>query len=282
VPSCHDGVQNGNEDGVDCGGDCPPCPACGDGFLNGPEGPLADCVDYLIPFYMDITDPGQPCPLCPSCHDGEQTEELFELDVDCGGPECEPCEQYLIAASIGQNPGTGQPFADQFTIIANTNNPNIPVVPNALEIGPTIGTGGFFGDPYRVLTGIQQNALSNGLYQRKIEIFLPIPDDLEEGQFYDINQFNALLVDNQDPPVVRYSEGFLDGQFAGTRTFVSVIPAAGEPNSRLNITYKFENLEGGLLRGNIQFTRFTEDEFLNPGQRFINGIEFAIQYNPFE
>ena len=23
--TCVDGVQNGNEDGVDCGGDCPPC-----------------------------------------------------------------------------------------------------------------------------------------------------------------------------------------------------------------------------------------------------------------
>ena len=25
VPTCSDGIQNGNETGVDCGGDCPPC-----------------------------------------------------------------------------------------------------------------------------------------------------------------------------------------------------------------------------------------------------------------
>lgn len=279
IPSCHDGVQNGNEDGVDCGGDCPPCPTCSDLFKNGPELDV-DCLDYPIPFYTQVD--GSPCPLCPSCHDNILTEELFELDIDCGGPECEPCEQYLIASSIGQNPGAGQPFADQFTIIENSNNPEgIPVVPDALTIGPTTG-GGFLGDAFRVLTGIQQNALANGLYQRKIEIYLPEPDALEVGESYDIDVFNTLLVDNQEPPVIRYSEGFLDGDFANTRVFGSVLPAVGNPVSRLTITYKEENLEGGLIRGNIQFVQMTEDEFLNPGQRFIGGIEFAIQYNPFE
>jgi len=31
VPTCDDGFQNGNETGLDCGGDsCPPCPPCSD------------------------------------------------------------------------------------------------------------------------------------------------------------------------------------------------------------------------------------------------------------
>ena len=52
APTCTDGVQNGNETGVDCGGpDCPPCaPSCTDGIQNGNE-----------------------------------------TGVDCGGPDCAPC-----------------------------------------------------------------------------------------------------------------------------------------------------------------------------------------------
>jgi hypothetical protein len=50
-PSCTDGIQNGDETGVDCGGpDCPACPSCDDGILNGDE-----------------------------------------IGIDCGGPDCAPC-----------------------------------------------------------------------------------------------------------------------------------------------------------------------------------------------
>ena len=37
-PSCTDGIQNGDETGVDCGGSCPnTCPTCTDGVQNGDE-----------------------------------------------------------------------------------------------------------------------------------------------------------------------------------------------------------------------------------------------------
>jgi len=36
-PTCSDGIQNGNETGVDCGGSCPACPTCTDGIQNGDE-----------------------------------------------------------------------------------------------------------------------------------------------------------------------------------------------------------------------------------------------------
>ena len=35
--SCTDGIQNGDEEGIDCGGDCDPCPTCEDGIQNGDE-----------------------------------------------------------------------------------------------------------------------------------------------------------------------------------------------------------------------------------------------------
>ncbi|MEM7086677.1 MAG: M43 family zinc metalloprotease, partial [Bacteroidota bacterium] len=54
APTCTDGVQNGDETGVDCGGStCAPCPE-------------------------------------PTCSDGIQNQG--ETGVDCGGPNCAPCQ----------------------------------------------------------------------------------------------------------------------------------------------------------------------------------------------
>ena len=62
-PTCTDGVQNGEETGVDCGGpDCPPCPTCTDGVQNGEE-----------------------------------------TGVDCGGPDCPPCSGGCTYTTIDFN-----------------------------------------------------------------------------------------------------------------------------------------------------------------------------------
>ncbi len=53
-PTCYDGIQNGEESGIDCGG--------------------PDCI---------------PCPPGPTCSDGIQNGE--ETGIDCGGPLCVPC-----------------------------------------------------------------------------------------------------------------------------------------------------------------------------------------------
>ncbi len=68
TPSCNDGVQNGNETGVDCGGSCTACPTCNDGIQNGSETGV-DC--------------GGSCSACPTCNDGIQNGN--ETGVDCGG-----------------------------------------------------------------------------------------------------------------------------------------------------------------------------------------------------
>ncbi len=72
--TCTDGVQNGNETGVDCGGDCTACPTCDDGIQNGSE--------------TDVDCGGDDCPACPTCDDGIQNGN--ETGVDCGG-DCDPC-----------------------------------------------------------------------------------------------------------------------------------------------------------------------------------------------
>jgi hypothetical protein len=76
IPPCYNGVQDGDETSVDCGGsDCPPCQAtCDDGIQNQGEQGI-DC--------------GGPCPLCATCFDGVQNGQ--ETGIDCGGPECPPC-----------------------------------------------------------------------------------------------------------------------------------------------------------------------------------------------
>ncbi len=75
--SCDDGIQNGSETGVDCGGpDCPACPTCDDGIQNGSETGV-DCG-------------GPDCPACETCDDGIQNGS--ETGVDCGGPDCPACE----------------------------------------------------------------------------------------------------------------------------------------------------------------------------------------------
>ena len=66
-PTCDDGMQNGDEEGVDCGGSsCPPCmgggPTCDDGMQNGDEEGV-DCG-------------GSSCPPC------EAACQEFTLDID--------------------------------------------------------------------------------------------------------------------------------------------------------------------------------------------------------
>jgi len=89
-PTCTDGVQNGNETGVDCGGpDCPACPTCTDGVQNGNETGV-DCG-------------GPDCPACPTCNDGVQNGN--ETDVDCGGPDCPACPTCIDGVQNGNETG---------------------------------------------------------------------------------------------------------------------------------------------------------------------------------
>ena len=77
-PTCTDGIQNGTETGIDCGGGT--CPKCGVGMSCRTD---ADCP------------PGQACagftcrPIPPTCTDGIQNGN--ETGVDCGGGTCPKC-----------------------------------------------------------------------------------------------------------------------------------------------------------------------------------------------
>jgi hypothetical protein len=123
--SCKDGVKNGNETDVDCGGPecgaclgqpCDPANGCGDGtFCAMPEGMCCSapcdqkceaCVEAktgqpdgtCAPITL-LTDPDSECtalggcgasPGKCRCEDG--LENGAETDVDCGGAGCPACE----------------------------------------------------------------------------------------------------------------------------------------------------------------------------------------------
>lgn len=71
-PQCTDGISNGNETDIDCGGS--DCPACGTDFLCKSA---TDCISKVCI--------GLKCK-APTCTDGVANGD--ETDADCGGPTC--------------------------------------------------------------------------------------------------------------------------------------------------------------------------------------------------
>ncbi len=124
-PSCEDGVPNGAETDLDCGGRCDPCPAglacavpadcdsgvcdgvtcqapaCDDGVRNGGESD-ADCGGLTAcarcpeagacadgdDCASGVCGPERTCS-APTCEDTVPNGD--ETDADCGGPLCSPC-----------------------------------------------------------------------------------------------------------------------------------------------------------------------------------------------
>lgn len=113
LATCYDGILNGNEQYIDCGGpDCIPCGTCDDGVQNEVWAPSLDafvmeegvdcgfpcsspcapsCTDGIQNGSEEGIDCGGPCEPCPpaACNDGVWNG--LEIDVDCGGPDCMPC-----------------------------------------------------------------------------------------------------------------------------------------------------------------------------------------------
>jgi len=77
-PTCTDGIQNGDETNIDCGGAT--CPVCGSGkhCRNDADCPLGESCDGIL---------CRPNP--PTCADGIQNGD--ETNIDCGGATCPMC-----------------------------------------------------------------------------------------------------------------------------------------------------------------------------------------------
>jgi len=105
-PSCNDTAQNQNESDIDCGGECKPC--VGDKKCLKPQDcdslkcqlglcTFPSCVDEVRNQAEEGVDCGGPCPiLCGNCSDGVQNRG--EEGVDCGGrcPPCPKCDNGIL------------------------------------------------------------------------------------------------------------------------------------------------------------------------------------------
>ena len=96
-PTCDDGIQNGDETDIDCGGSCAACATCDDGIQNGDETDIdcggscaacATCDDGIQNGDETDIDCGGSCAACATCNDGIQNGD--ETDIDCGG-SCAAC-----------------------------------------------------------------------------------------------------------------------------------------------------------------------------------------------
>jgi len=127
IPTCFDGVQNGDEEGVDCGGKCSPCGTCYDGIMNNDEEDIDcggtyceachNCFDGIMNWDEEGVDCGGAfCAPCPTCFDGVQNQD--ETGIDCGGscPRCSILETPGLI--IGDSPLTM--FILLFTALALT------------------------------------------------------------------------------------------------------------------------------------------------------------------
>ncbi len=132
APSCSDGVKNGNETDVDCGGSCPACPMgdtcgvdtdCQSAVCSAGTCAAPSCIDGVQNEGETGVDCGGPCPSCsagmgchgpadctsgvctggtcaaPTCSDGVQNQG--ETAIDCGGPNCAPCGVGLTCVKGG-------------------------------------------------------------------------------------------------------------------------------------------------------------------------------------
>lgn len=158
--SCTDGIMNGDETGVDCGGpDCPACPSCDDNIMNGDETgvdcggscPTAcpTCNDGVMNGEETGVDCGGSCAACPTCNDGVMNGN--ETGVDCGGPDCNPCNsgcsgtEVTVSITLDQYP--------QETTWTLTN-----------ASGATVAAGGPYNGQPSGSTVSETNCLGDGCY----------------------------------------------------------------------------------------------------------------------
>ncbi len=184
VDTCHDGVRNQIETGIDCGGPCAPCVSCTDGIKNGDETGIdcgghcsacPTCFDGLKNQGETGIDCGGPCAECAGCSDGIKNGN--ETNIDCGG-SCQPCA--TCADGIRNNGETGIDCGGPCSPCPPPFNPYFftdSVVGNYLVSGThnvwQMGYGGTIDTLTNVIISIQKYDSVSVVYDSKVFIYSP-------------------------------------------------------------------------------------------------------------
>ncbi|MCB9594898.1 MAG: hypothetical protein H6719_19405 [Sandaracinaceae bacterium] len=122
APACDDGLQNGDETAIDCGGGtCPGCPV-GTGCTAG-----SDCAS-------GVCDPTSSTCIAAGCDDGIQNGD--ETDLDCGG-SCTGCDDG-DSCTVHADCTSGYCSATTMTCATPTCTDGVT---NGMEIGVDCGGG---------------------------------------------------------------------------------------------------------------------------------------------
>ena len=130
LPACDDGVRNGDESDLDCGGDCPPCPTGGACVVQDDCGGAdicqvgtqtcalpRTCLDILVSAptlpsgTFDVFPDGSPTPLSVQCdmdHDGGGWTQVLDEDFADGA---DPAWDYSNTSNCGPYQGLLGGFA---------------------------------------------------------------------------------------------------------------------------------------------------------------------------
>jgi|GEM_PF-1963644 len=119
APTCVNGVQDGSETGVDCGGTCGTCFACPGQEYDGTAhycSAVCDCDNLTGDCDSDLecsgnlqceSDVGElvglpgPIDLCVFGHCVDETRNADEVRLDCGGNDCIACENGSETFCVG-------------------------------------------------------------------------------------------------------------------------------------------------------------------------------------
>ncbi|MCH2231721.1 MAG: gliding motility-associated C-terminal domain-containing protein [Crocinitomicaceae bacterium] len=187
--SCNDGILNGNETGIDCGGpSCTPCASCFDGIQNQDETGI-DC--------------GGICAgITPPCHCGNGLLDGDETGIDCGG-SCGPCvEDCNVTVSYEPTPITGGCCDYTLEMIDSYgdgwNGGQLQIIVNGSALGPfTLASGASGSQVINLCEGdvVEADYITVGSWAGEVSYSFSAPDGsvlfAGNGLNVDMNLFNG-------------------------------------------------------------------------------------------
>ena len=285
VPTCSDGVMNGTETGVDCGGSCPACPSI------GPCGNLTNndfCSDPAVltqggsgwssstnPIYT-ADDPGTGTSFCGSMDNNSwyiftasATTEVFDFTsvTNCNYDWGIQAEVYSVTTNANG-------CCTGFTSYSNCMNPTIATPGTVTATGLTIGN-----DYYLMVDGYAGDGCDFTVANWSATGILPVTLVNFKGHNYKTG--NKLVWTTKTEVNNDY---FIIQRSKDAKNFTDIGIVDGNGNSNIENNYEF--IDDASLSG-INYYRLKQIDFNGDYEhsriivlKSINNIDVAIYPNP--